>query len=101
LREYLQVLRKDVKGWSEQTSAWRTTYSAIRVLTRMHLQMQTINKEEEEMTEMFLCHHLEMHPLKTTVETAGSERHPMKQMTVVEEMNRQMNEFYRLQLHQE
>ena len=97
----MQVLRKDVKGWSEQTNALRTTYSAIRVLTRMHLQMQTINKEEEEMTEMFLCHHLEMHPLKTTVATAGSEQHPMRQMTVVEEMNKQTNECCHRRRHQE
>ena len=90
LREYLQALRKDVGAWSGLTSAWHTTYSGIRVLTRTHLQMRTINKEEEEMrTEMPLCHHLEVHPLKIKATIAGSEQHPMRQTTQVEETIRQ------------
>ena len=86
----MQALRKDVGAWSGLTTAWHTTYSGIRVLTRTHLQMRTINKEEEEMrTEMPLCHHLEVHPLKIKATTAGSEQHPMRQTTQVEETIRQ------------
>ena len=101
----MQALRKDVSAWGELTSAARTTYSGIRVLTRTHLRTRTINKEEEQMpTEMPLCHFLEMHPLKTKATKAGSEQHPMRQTTLVEEMIRQpmiRAEYYLHLQHQE
>ena len=101
----MQALRKDVGAWSGPTSAWHTTYSGIRVLTRTHLQTRTINKEEEEMPmEMPLCHPQEMHPLKTKATKARSEQHPMRQTTRVEEMIRQpmiRDEYYLHPQHQE